>query len=286
MSADEHASPDTASAIPIPREETRDQPLQRAQKSYHTVLEQQIVQASEELHRPALALLLSGLTAGLDIGLGPFTMAVFLTLTRGTFPVPIQRLLAANLYAIGFIFVVLGRSALYTEHTTSAIQPVFDGRSSFRELIRLWTLVLLSNLTGTALVAWFAVRMGLGLHIVDVAAFSTLATRMTAPSSEMIFFSAIGAGWLMGLLSWLTIAARDTTSQFLIVWMTAFVIGLTGLHHSIAGSVEVLMGVFSHDGTTVREYFRFLSWAVVGNAIGGVVMVSSLKFSHVKVDKG
>jgi formate/nitrite transporter FocA (FNT family) len=284
MPADEPPARDPA-PVPAPTVESRDQPLQRAQKSYHTVLEQQIIQASEELDRPALALLLSGLTAGLDIGLGPFTMAVFLTLTRGIFPEPIQHLLAAGLYAVGFIFVVLGRSALYTEHTTSAIQPVFDGRNSFGQLIRLWLLVLVSNLVGTALVAWFAVRMGLGLHVADVAAFSALASRMTAPSSEIIFFSAIGAGWLMGLLSWLTVAARDTTSQFLIVLMTTFVIGLAGLHHSIAGSVEVLMAVFSHDGTTLHEYFRFLWWAVIGNAVGGVVMVSSLKFSHVKVQK-
>jgi hypothetical protein len=36
-----------------------------AQKSYHTIIEQQIQQAQEDLERPALALLLSGLAAGL-----------------------------------------------------------------------------------------------------------------------------------------------------------------------------------------------------------------------------
>lgn len=54
----------------------RDHPLEESQKSYHTALEQEILEAEEELERPASALLLSGLTAGLDLGFGPFAMAV------------------------------------------------------------------------------------------------------------------------------------------------------------------------------------------------------------------
>lgn len=158
---------------------------------------------------------------------------------------------------------------------------MFDGRNSVSDLFRLWGLVLSTNLVGAALVAWFIVRLGLGLHIADVAAFAELSTRMTAPSSQMIFWSAIGAGWIMGLLSWLTVAARDTMSQLVIVWLTTFVIGLGGLHHSIAGTTEVLTGLFAHAGVTVGDFFRFLGIAVVGNAIGGTVMVAALKFSHV-----
>src|SRR5919107_766329 len=53
-----------------------DIPRQEPQKSYHTILEQHVRQAQEELERPAGALLLSGLSAGLDLGFGPFLMAV------------------------------------------------------------------------------------------------------------------------------------------------------------------------------------------------------------------
>ena len=52
----------------------RDHPLEESRKSYHTILEQQIEEAEEELDRPSMALLLSGLAAGLDLGFGPFAM--------------------------------------------------------------------------------------------------------------------------------------------------------------------------------------------------------------------
>ncbi|HEY4320869.1 MAG TPA: formate/nitrite transporter family protein [Gemmatimonadales bacterium] len=269
-------------AKPVADVAAHDRPLDEPQKNYHTVLQQQIVQAEEELRRPAPALLLSGLTAGLDIGFGPFAMAVVLTLTRGAISPALQQLLLPNFYAVGFLFVVLGRSALFTEHTASAIQPVLDGRASIVSLLRLWGLVLAANIVGATIMTWFSVRMGLALHIVDADAFRALADRMTAPSSGIIFCSAIGAGWLMGLLSWLTVAARDTTAQFLIVWMTTFIIGLAGLHHSIAGTVEVLGGFFAHTGTTLPDYLHFLILAVLGNAVGGTVFVAALKYSHIK----
>ena len=263
-------------------EEARDRPLEEAQKTYHTILEQQIEQAGEELKRPAVALLLSGFTAGLDVGFGPLAMAVVLTLTRGVLAHPFQQLLTSNLYSIGFIFVVIGRSALFTEHTTSAVLPVLDGRAPISALLRLWGLVIVSNVIGAAIFAWFATRMGPALGIADTAAFGEIATRLTSKSSVVIFCSAIGAGWVMGLLSWLAVAGRDTTSQIIIVWLCTFVIGLAGLHHSVAGTSEVLSGFLAGADVTLADFGRFLVLAVLGNAVGGTVFVASLKYSHVK----
>ena len=42
------------------------------------------------------------------------------------------------MYAVGFIFVVLGRSELFTEQTTLAVLPVLNGRASVASLLRGW----------------------------------------------------------------------------------------------------------------------------------------------------
>jgi glutamate mutase epsilon subunit len=57
-----------------------DYPREEAQKNYHTILEQQTSRAEGELRRPAIALFMSGVTAGLDVGFGPFAMAINSTL--------------------------------------------------------------------------------------------------------------------------------------------------------------------------------------------------------------
>lgn len=266
----------------VDRTAQRDRPLVESQKSYHTILEQQTSRAEEELARPALALFLSGLTAGLDLGFGPFAMAVSSTLLKDVFPEPVLVLLNANLYSIGFIFVVLAYSALFTEQTTSAVQPILSGRASVHRLFRLWGIVLVANLIGGSLFAAFAAVLGPASGVAEPAALGELARRVVEQPWWVMLLSAIGAGWLMGLLSWLVVAARDTVSQIVFVWLTTMLIGLAALHHSIAGTVEVLMGVFVGQGATMADYGNFLVWAVLGNAVGGVVFVAGLKYAHVE----
>src|ERR1043165_4531586 len=123
-----------------------DLPSQEPQKSYHTILEQHVRQAEEELQRPVAALLLSGLSAGLDLGFGPFLMAVISTLTSKELPHSVTQILITLGYSVGFIFVVMGRSELFTEQTTSAVLPVLSRRANVRQLVRLWVLVLIANL--------------------------------------------------------------------------------------------------------------------------------------------
>ena len=99
-----------------------------------------------------------------------------------------------------------------------------------------------------------------------------------------MFLSAIVAGWIMGLLSWLVVAARDTTAQILAIWAATMLIGLAGLHHSIAGASEILLAVFAGAGASWADLGRFLAIAIPGNAVGGVVFVALLKFRSARAE--
>jgi formate-nitrite transporter family protein len=259
-----------------------DVPQQEPQKSYHTILEQHVRQAQEELERPAGALLLSGLSAGLDLGFGPFLMAVIATLTSKELPHSVTRILVTLAYSVGFIFVVMGRSALFTEQTTSAVLPVLSRRAGLRQLLRLWGLVLSANLVGSAVIAAIISQVGPRMGVIEMAAIDEIASRLLSHPWWIMLLSAIAAGWLMGLLAWLVIASRDTVSQIIIITLTTFVIRIAGFHHSIAGTIEVLIAVFAGAGPTLADFAQFLLWSVVGNALGGAIFVAVLKFGHVR----
>jgi formate/nitrite transporter FocA (FNT family) len=183
---------------------------------------------------------------------------------------------------VGFVFVVMGRSELFTEQTTSAVLPVLSRRANIGQLLRLWALVLIANLAGAAVIAAVIAQVGPRMEVIEVSAFHDIAARLLDHPWWIMFLSAIAAGWLMGLLAWLVIASRDTVSQVLFVLLTTFVIGIAGFHHSIAGTTEVLMAVFANAGPTLADFARFLLWSVLGNAVGGTVFVALLKFGHVR----
>src|SRR5690348_1448244 len=103
MAMDQNAQELRVAPAGDPERLAQDQPLKTPQKSYRTILEQHVAQAQEELERPAGGLLLSSLSAGLDLGFGPFLMAVMLTLSGGMWPHPVTAAVLAMAYAVGFV---------------------------------------------------------------------------------------------------------------------------------------------------------------------------------------
>lgn len=251
------------------------------QKSYRRILAEEIEEGLHELSRPDSGLFLSGLSAGLDIGFGPLLMAVVLSHSADQVAPLIQNLVVASAYAIGFMFVILGQSDLFTEHTVLSILPVLDRRATLTDLGRIWGLIYVGNLVGAVAFVGLTFVVAPGLDIVEPGAFTEIANILVKYSWWMTFLGAILAGWLMGLLSWLVVAARDTIGTIVVIWFVTGAIGFAHLPHSIAGSVEVLFGVLGSTDITVVDYLGFLLWSTLGNIVGGVVFVGLLKYSHV-----
>ena len=250
-------------------------------KPSEQILRHEITEGLTALQLPLAPLFISGLSAGLDVGFSLFLMAVVRTLVGGAWGEPATVLLTANMYAVGFLFVVLGRSELFTEQTTLAVLPVLNRQAGLAALARLWVVVYVANLIGAAVFAWLAVLIGPALGVVDRRAFGDIARMVTAHDGPVIFGSAVLAGWLMGLMSWLVAASRDTVGQLLVVWLIAFVIGLARLHHVVVGSVEALAGLFAGaEGVAPADYGRFLLWATLGNVLGGSFFVALIKYSY------
>ena len=252
-----------------------------AKRSYRDILVLEIVQGLGELRRSASGLVISGVSAGLDIGFSVFLMAAVIVLVDGSLAPVTMRFILANLYSVGFLFVVLGRSELFTEHTTLAVFPVLSGRARVSALARLWSMVYVGNLMGAGLSAALVALVGQALGVATAPALREIADPLLRHPAWVMLASAMIAGWLMGLLSWLVAAGRETISQIFFVWLVTCAIGMLQLHHSILGSVEVAAAIFAQTGVTVADLGRFLFWSTLGNSIGGTVFVALIKYSHV-----
>ncbi len=244
------------------------------------ILRNELREAIEALDRPPRTLMISGLAAGLEIGFSLLLMATVWTLCHGKLPEPVTGMLVASMYSFGFILVILGRSELFTEQTSLAVMPVISNRASPLSALRLWAIVYAANLVGGGAFAAMLAWVGPSLGIFEPEALETIARRMTDHAGGVILLSGILAGWLMGLLSWLVAAGRDTISQIVIVWMVTTAIGLCGLHHAVLGSTEVMAGVFASPSLSAVDFAHFLFWTTLGNAIGGPFFVAVLKSGH------
>jgi formate-nitrite transporter family protein len=258
---------------------------QTPKKASQQILRQEIEEGLIVLDRKFGRSFVSGLSAGLDLGFSLFLMAVMETQVGDHLSKPVKAILVANMYSIGFIFVVLGRSELFTEQTSLAVLPVLSGQGSLKSLLRSWGIVYVSNIAGATAFAGLTVLIGPALGVIESRALGEIAHHLVDHSGVVIFSSAILAGWLMGLLSWLVAAGRDTISQIVVVWLITTAIGFANLHHVILGTVEVLSGAFAGQAIHFNDIGRFLLWATLGNIFGGVFFVALIKYGHAQ-DEG
>ncbi|GAA5023477.1 membrane protein [Marivirga lumbricoides] len=253
-------------------------------KSAHEIFMEQVEKGELEHKRPSRGLFMSAIAGGMEVGFTLLLVGIVHTLFYEEISKSYLEVLLAMAYPIGFIFVIIGRSELFTEHTNLAFVPVLNKSATFSSLGRVWTLVFVGNLVGGYLVSLILSLLGPAMDIISYDTFYKLAHKLVDYSFDIILISSIVAGWLMGLVSWLVSSSQETISRIVVIVIVTFLIGIGGLHHSIVGSIEVFAGLLVTD-ITFAQYGHFQLWSTIGNLIGGVLFVSVLKFSTVKPDK-
>jgi len=251
--------------------------------TYRAMFDAEHEEAIDELARPAVALFSSGVIAGMCAGISVLLLGMIVGAYGGMIGEPLQRLLFGCAYAVGFIIAIMGRTDLYTEYTTIAIFPVLTGERGVGTLLRLWGLVLGGNLAGGLVLALFITAMAPALRIAGLDDFVLFAVYLGAYPLGVIALSAVLAGWLMGLLSWLIAGGRDSTSQFLFISVIGVTIGALGLHHSVTTSIALFAGMISDSPMGWLRAASVFAAIVIGNAIGGLIFAVLVR-EGVKLD--
>lgn len=278
MLVDQDGAPLAAEAVVPPLSERQQQEAEdRTSVSAIVVHEAIRKDGDEELQRSLPALAWSGLAAGLSMGFSFVAEALF----QSYLPAAKWRPLLTNLgYPLGFLIVIIGRQQLFTENTLTAIIPLLARRnwSTFFSVVRLWGIVLAANLVGAHIFAWSLAFTGV-LKPEFHDALRSLSAEAAAPGFGVALLRGIFAGWLIAMVVWM-LAAIETGKVAIIVILT-YIVGLAGLTHVIAGSVEVLYLVM----IGAKSWFAYLGGymlpALIGNIIGGVSLVSALNHAQV-----
>ena len=238
--------------------------------------------AEREIRRPVAALLCSSLAAGLVIGFSPLASA-YAALAA---PEPYEHFFASVAYPLGFIFVIMARSELFTENTLVPVVPLLERRDlrTLRLVGRIWGLLLAGNLVGTALFGLVVARTDL-LQPELAAELLQVSRGVTEGGFVEIAYGALFAGWLMALLAWLLASTTDTMAQITFIWLCTTPISALHFPHSIAGATEAFYRAALGDASWAAMLGGFVTPAVIGNAIGGVLLVALLNYGQVLADR-
>ncbi len=244
------------------------------------MLQTAIDEGFEQVTRPGFSLFLSSISAGLILGFAAMAVSFVVTTLPLGVDASVTRLAMGAVYPLGFIICILNRSELFTEHTALAVYPALDKKCSFVSVLRLWALVLVGNLVGTLI---SAVLLSSADAIVEAErGYIYVAHHLLSFSAYQTFISAVLAGWLMALGGWIILGMHISSATIISIYIVTFLIGIGGLHHSIAGSAEVFTAFLLSDEIPASKIGIFLLTAVPGNLIGGSFFVAALNYAQIR----
>lgn len=231
-----------------------------------------------ELGRPAASLFFSGLAAGIAITSSLIAEAA---LHKALPDTAWRDLIAALGYPIGFLVVILGQMQLFTESTIAAMLPLVTtpSRGALKRTVRLWTVVLLANLLGTAIFGGAAAAGLLGDDALRTAMIE-VSMRITDLAPLATFVNAVPAGFLIAILAWSLPNARE--QAFPVIFAITYVVAIGGFSHSIVGSGEAFLLMFSGHVGVWRAVAGLVVPAVLGNLLGGAGLFALLAHAQVR----
>lgn len=255
-----------------------------ADRTPEEIWDEGLREGERRLSRSWVALAATGFAGGTDVMFGLVAATVASAGLSAVMPEATAHVLSSLLFGLGFVFITIGRAELFTENFLIPVGAVFAGRASRVELVRMWMITLILNLVALAIFELiFAVKGVLpagSLHTAGVTA-NALADR----SFLAALLSAVVAGVVMTVFTWITTAAEGAAGRIVVALLVGFLLFAPTLNHAVVGFGEMFFGLVA--GTTHATWSDLaanLGIAVLGNLIGGVGLVFTTRLAQVGGD--
>jgi formate/nitrite transporter FocA (FNT family) len=231
-------------------------------------------EGERRVRRSTGALLSTGFVGGFDVMLGVLvTIAATGALTEAIGAEP-AHLIGSLLFGIGFVFLVVGRGELFTENFLVPVSSALARRVPVSGVARLWVATFVANYVGIAAITVILSVSGV-LKPATLEAAGPIADTLTDRGWLPAFLSAVVAGAVMTLLTWLAHAAERDSARVMVALLVGVAIALPTLNHAVVSFGELLLAALNdHTDATTGEMARTLLCAVVGNVVGGLGFVT------------
>jgi formate/nitrite transporter FocA (FNT family) len=232
-------------------------------------------EGQRRLARPVLELAATALVGGFDVAFGVAAFGLAAGAVAGSGSSSVALLVGAVAFGIGFVFVVVGRSELFTENFLVPIAGL-EGRNrgSWLKLGELWVATLVLNIAGGVILALILTSEGV-MSSESQRQLVDLAERLAGYSVLASFLSAVVAGALMTLMTWFVEgAAASMGVRIVMSWIVGTLIVLGTFNHAIVGTIEMVFGMRFGADVGISEVFSSLGLTVAGNLVGGLLLVT------------
>lgn len=231
-------------------------------------------EGEHRLNSGTLQLASRSFIAGFNIVFGIIALGVVYALAAAAFGREIGDLLGGIAFGIGVVFLIVGRSELFTEDFLDPVAAAVSGPGSrWLQIARLWGMTLVFNLVGGAV---FVLIMTTEGALPDGAAepLRRIAEEIVHEKALGAFTNAIAAGAILTLMTWLLQAVESVGSRIAIAWIVGAFVAIGPFNHVVVTALHLLFGMGLDATVPAGEFVTTLLVATAGNLVGGLLFVT------------
>jgi formate/nitrite transporter FocA (FNT family) len=236
-------------------------------------------EGERRLRRSRLELVTTSLVAGFDIVFGVIAIATVTALVTPALGPSAAHFVGSLFFGIAFIFIVVGRSELFTENFFVPITALRRGTLTKMKLAELWTISPFMNVLGGTLLILVATTKGV-LPEGTPTAINELASHIDDMNLWTAFCSAIIGGALITAMTWMVEGVGTVGGRIVVAWVAGTLLAMASLNHVIVVTLELIFGM--RLGTTISLEDPAVNFVVAaaGNMIGGLLFVTLTRTSQ------
>jgi formate/nitrite transporter FocA (FNT family) len=236
-------------------------------------------EGERRLTRSALELTTTSLVAGFDIVFGVIALAAATAAMTPHFGPSAAHFFGSLGFGIAFIFIVVGRSELFTENFLVPITALRRGTLTTLKLAQLWTISPVVNIAGGTVLILIVSSHGV-LPEGAAPALVDVAEKIGELGHWSAFLSAVTGGALITAMTWMVEGVGTVGGRIVVAWVAGVLLALVGLNHVIVVTLELIFGMrFGADIGLDDVGLNFVI-AVAGNMLGGLLFVTLTRTSQ------
>jgi formate/nitrite transporter FocA (FNT family) len=250
------------------------------------IWEATVREGERRVGRTNQAIASAAFVGGADVMIGVAVMVSIAGALAAVLPGKTADTLGALFFGIGFVAITIGRGELFTENFLIPFAAAFAHRARVVQLVRLYGISLVTNLIGVTLFAWMLSRSRVLDHSA-LEAVGRLGTTYAGRNVLAAFLSAVIAGALITLWTWMSEATDSASSSIVIALLVGLAIAVSSLNHVIVVTGTMIFAKLANTSTIEwTDIYRNFAVAIVGNIVGGFGFVTLTRVVQARGEAG
>ncbi|WP_375141899.1 formate/nitrite transporter family protein [Zhihengliuella sp.] len=223
-----------------------------------------VVTGAERLNRRWPELIVTGFFGGVDVGLGILAMVLVKQATGSD-------ILAGMAFGVGLLALKLAHSELFTEEFLLPLNAVIAGQGTWLQVLRLWSVSLVTNLLGGLGFGWLIV---VGLPDYHGTIIDSAVGYLDQPSLPVM----IALSLLAGATITLSTRMQQGTSDDVVAALTCMISGLLviglGMLHGALNAIVIFAAMLAGADISVTDFLAWFAVVIPFNMLGGLVIIA------------